>query len=150
MKNYKSFTQKTVVDKTTGEIIEVETMKNFKIQTTVDKFYMTFIDFAAPIFELKQGVDKSVIAKMCCMAEFNTGIVKLTASDRTDICESLNISKQQLTNSIARLKKLSLINGSAGRFIINPQIFWKGDLNSRDIALKNEDIKLVFNFTAEQ
>lgn len=147
MKNVVSTTK---IDYSTGEITEDIQVKNFTVQTTTDKFYMTFIDFAAPLFDLKQGLDKALIAKLCCMAEFNTGIVKLTTQDRSDICKFLGISKQQLTNSLGRIKKLNLLSGSNGNFLINPKIFWKGDMKSRSEALKDNQIKMVFNFTAEK
>lgn len=128
----------------------VHTEKTINKNSSEVGFYMTFIDFAAPIFELKQGLDKAIIAKLCCVAEFNTGTVLLPAQRRTALCESLEISKQQLTNSIGRLKKLNLISGSGGQYLINPLIFWKGDIKTRNAALKNNEIKMVFNFTLEE
>lgn len=141
--------EQTTIDKETGEVLSISTIKEFSVKTTVDSFYMTFIDYASPFLQLKQGSDKTVIAKLCTQAEFNTGVITLAASKRKDLCDELNISNQQLTNSLLRLKKLKLIEGGGGVFKINPLIFWKGDLKSRDELLNTEGFKVTFNFIKE-
>lgn len=149
MKNYKTTNQREIVDRETGEVTQVETEKSFTIQTTADKFYMTFIEYAKPRLKIKYASDHVVLATLCDMAMYNTGVVKITPQDRDVMCEGLELSKQQLTNSIARLKKLDLITGDRGTFTINPQVFWKGDTKTRDSLLKDEGIKITFNIVTK-
>ena len=56
-------------------------------------------------------------------AQFDTGDVYLPTTRRKEICETLKIQPQTLTNCLSSLKKSKLINGEQGVFKINPQIF---------------------------
>lgn len=145
MKKYKNVTQTQKIDPETGQVMLVEVEKNFTIQSSTDKFYMTFIEYLRPYFQIKYVSDQQTLALLCGMAEYNTGVAKLTPIDRDNLCVQLDISKQQLTNSLGRLKKLGLITGERGIFTINPQVFWKGDIKTRDTLLSNEGIKITFN-----
>lgn len=81
---------------------------------------------------------------MCRNAIFNTGKVSLSASDRQDICKLLGISPQTLTNCLTLLKEKKLIDGDKGSYTINPNIYWKGDLKSRNAILNTEEIQVAF------
>lgn len=148
-KNYKRIDQLRVTDIQTGETTFLETQKSFTVQTTADKFYMTFIEYAKPRLKIKYASDHVVLATLCDMAMYNTGIVKITPQDRDEMSRELELSKQQLTNSITRLKKLDLLTGDRGTFTINPQVFWKGDTKTRDSLLKDEGIKITFNIVSK-
>lgn len=141
---------KELVDRTTGEIIQTEIVKSFTKKVNVEQFYMTFIKYIAPIYQLKSDTAKSVLNYMCSHAEFDTGKVKLTAGSRLEICKYIGISATSLTNNLNLLKKLNLISGSKGDFIINPQIFWRGSMDTRDQILKNADIKVTFNIVDKE
>lgn len=148
-KKFKDVVQTQVVDRETGETTYVETQKSYTIQTTVDKFYMTFIEFAKPRLKIKFASDHLVLATLCDMATYNTGVVRITPQDRDEMSVTLELSKQQLTNSLTRLKKLDLITGDRGTFTINPQVFWKGDTKTRESLLKDEGVQIIFNITAK-
>lgn len=145
MKKLIHSTETQMVNTETGEMITIETSKTFSKKTETDKFYMTFIDFAAPLFNLKSDTAKSVLCWMCNKVEYNTGKVHLTTNTRRELCAELEISSNTLTNTLKKLKDLNLISGEKGDFIINPQILWKGDLQTRDSMLKLEEIKVTFD-----
>lgn len=148
-KNVYNTTSTIVVDKETGEISQVETVKKQKIEITSEPFYMVFIDYMAPIFSLKNGTSKSVLSKLCSMAEFNTGKVSLGAADRDQICEELNIKKNVLSMAIKELCDKKLVEGTRGRYVINPQIFWKGDLKTRNAILDAKALQITFEVLPE-
>lgn len=137
--------QREFVDKETGEIIQTTSQRTFTTQIKTENFYMTFIDYIAPLYELKSNSLKSLLTYLCEHAEFNTGKVSLTTAARKVACSYLNISNNTLTNYLKKLKDCNLINGQDGEFIINPQIFWKGDTKSRAQLLEKEEIKITFN-----
>ncbi len=85
---------------------------------------------------------------MCTKAEYNTGRVLLPTSERVRLCELLDISNNSLTNNLALLKKHNLISGERGEFIINPQIHWKGDTQTRDRLLQDSNMKITFSIEA--
>lgn len=112
-----------VVDKETGEIGKVENVKKQKITIESEPFYMVFIDYIAPLFNLSNSTAKSVLAWMCSKATFNTGQISLSPSDRETMMKDLNIKKSALSNILKELKEKNLISGDKGTYIINPQIF---------------------------
>lgn len=133
-----------IVDCDTGEIKVIESQKVFTKKVKNDNFYFTFIDFVAPLFRLRSDSAKNLLVWLCTNAEFNTGVVRLTADDRRQLCETLNMSNNAITNCLKKLKDLNLISGQDGKFTINPQIFWKGEMSVRDKLLQSEDIQIIF------
>ena len=49
-----------------------------------------------------------------------------------------------LIYNFKKLRDLSLITGDKGRFTINPQIFWKGEMKVRNQLLKEEAVQISF------
>lgn len=147
-----TFTTKSINDLIltySSQIKEIENniFKNLSmpmIKIKSEGFYMTFIDYISPLYNLKTDTAKSILSWMCVHAEFNTGIVKLTTSDRKEICTLLSISSNTLTNNITLLKKHKLITGEKGTFHINSEIFWKGDMQTRDKVINSEEFKITF------
>ena len=134
-----------VLDLTTGEVARLETTKRHKITIESDGFYMVFIDYVAPIFKLTNGTAKSVLSWLCCHAQFNTGRVSISQADRKEIMDSLDISKNTLSRSLNELCQKKLLKGERGTYIINPFLFWKGDLKSRNALLDAEEIQISFS-----
>lgn len=149
MEKYQQIIQTQTVDLSTGEIKEYETQKTYTRKVETESFYMTFIDYIAPLFNLKSDAAKNVLNWMCCHAEYNTGKVQLTTNQRDLACAELGMKSNSLSNHLKKLKDLSLISGEKGDFIINPQIFWKGDTITRDKMLKDNEIKIIFKLEKE-
>jgi hypothetical protein len=42
-----------------------------------------------------------------------------------------------------------LISGKGGSYVINPQIFWRGDLLSRNALLDTKEIQITFSINPE-
>lgn len=129
----------------TGEEISTNTSKTFieKVEST-EHFFMTYIDFIAPWFNLKPEIAKNILMWMCQNAEFDTGKVSLTTQKRKDLCKKFDITPQTLSNALTSLKKSHLVHGENGEFQINPQVFWKGSQKSREELLKNKKIIMTF------
>lgn len=142
---YKQVVVKEFVDKETGEIISYESEKSYSKKVEKDKFYMVFIDFIAPFFELKSAKAKDLLVWLCNHAEFNTGKVLLPTEVRNQISKELNVSPGSITNNLKALKDLNLIKGEKGVFEINPKIFWKGDDKARKKFMEEKEIKIKFN-----
>lgn len=135
----------TTWDKETGEQITVS--KTYAIKIKQDEFYMSYIENMSGFFNLKSAIDIKVLTKFCMMAKYNTGKLVLSTAERKEICVLLEISTQQLTNSIYALRKNGLLSGSQGNFIINPAVFWKGTNETRNKLLSSEDglsLNIVF------
>lgn len=137
---------KEIVDKETGEVVSLETSKVIRKKIKEDAFYMTFIDFISPFIDNLKTCDNArrILTWMCSNAEFNTGKVSLTTGTRLKLCKELEISSNTLTNNLKKLKDSNLIKGEKGDFYINPQIFWKGDLNTRRKLLEDSEIQIKF------
>jgi hypothetical protein len=121
--------------------------KSFSTKTTSDAFFMCFIDNMSGLFKITCATDSKVLAKLCSMAEFNTGKVGLTPGNRKLLMEAIiGLSTQNLSHSLGRLKKLGLIAGDKGDYEINPKVFWKGTTDERNKLLKNEGLEISIKF----
>lgn len=149
MEKYQQVIQTQTVDLSTGEIVQCDTTKTYTRKIESESFYMTFIDYIAPLYNLKSDAAKNVLNWMCCHAEYNTGKVQLTTNQRDLACEELGMKSNSLSNHLKKLKDLKLIEGERGDFIINPQIFWKGDTVTRDKMLRDNEIKIIFKLEKE-
>lgn len=132
------------VDRETGDIETIVVSKEYSTKISPDKFYMTFIEYIAPMFKLKSTSARTLLTWLCCHAEYNTGIIRLTTSERNNIVKELGMSNNTITNNLAILKKLKIISGEKGNFQINPQIFWKGDTKTRNELLNDRELKIKF------
>ncbi len=129
---------------------EVETKKVYKIKIKPDdEFYMVYIKYMSPYYDLKYADDIKMLGKLCEWAEFDKGVVYLTSGRRKELIEKLSIHNSNISKSIKRLKELKLIDGSDGEFEINPVIFWKGSKASRMEMMRKELIQVKFSFVLE-
>lgn len=142
--------QREIVDVTTGEVVKVDTQKTFTEKVSPESFYMTFIGYMSPLFNLHSDVARSVLDWMCMRAEYNSGVVDLSASKRQKMCQDLSITSNQVTNNLRKLKELGLITGEKGEFTINPEIFWKGDTKTRQQVLEGKSLKVSFEIVDNQ
>lgn len=135
---------KEVIDRETGEYGKIEIAKKQKIAIDSEPFYMVFVDYVSPFFNLSNITSKNVLVWMCNRAEFNTGKISISSKDRTCMMEELKVKKSAISNAIKELSDKKLISGEKGSYIINPQIFWKGDLLTRNAMLDVKAIQVAF------
>ena len=136
--------QKEIVDINTGELVKVDTQKTFTEKVNSEKFYMTFLDYIAPLYKLRSEVARRILDWMCENAGFNTGTVILSTSERQQMCKDLDLTSNQVTNNLKKLKDLNLITGEKGTFTLNPEIFWKGDAQTRKQVLEGKSLKISY------
>lgn len=146
IKKYKGTMSTTeVVDSATGEIITVENEKTYSFEVNKDEFYMTYIDFIAPFFNLKSAVAKSLMVALCMKSDFNDGRVYLVGDNRAEIAKLASIPETNLSKYLKELVDNNLIAKlSRGTYRINPQIFWKGENKARVEQLKSNEIQVMF------
>ena len=64
---------------------------------------------------------------------------------REEIETNYKMHLEQVLNNIKILKDNKIISGEKGSFILNPQIHWKGDTETRRRLLQNQEIKITFS-----
>lgn len=138
----------TSVNKTTGDIVEDE--KSVTVTTASgDKFFMTFIENMSSFYNISCVTDVKVLAKMCELVEYNTYSIILSPKRRKAIIDDLGINTQTMSNSLNRLKGITLISGDNGEYEINPNIFWKGSTKEREKLLKTKGLEIKIQFRIE-
>lgn len=138
----------TKVDVSSGEYVEIE--KHFSIKVkNAESFFSVFINSIGRLYNLRTVSDYKVIISLCCNAQYNTGVIHLSAELRKSIMENTGLSTQSFSNSIYRLKTLGLIDGGRGSYTINPEIFWIGDRDARMKILKDGDFTIKFSVDGE-
>lgn len=136
--------EKQFVDKTTGEIITQEIKKSWTYKYKPDKFYRVYFDWT-PFENHLTAQAKTLMNYLCTHAEYNTGKVLLPASERNELCNSLQITTSRLSQLFKELINTGAITGERGVFYINPQLFWLGDSLTRDEMLKNGNIEFTIS-----
>lgn len=145
-KHFIQSTTTTVKDKDGNEVITDEKKLHSVILDDTDKFYMVYFNMLRTFYQIKYLKDVLLLFKLCEMANFNTGIVSLSANDRFDLCVFLNVQNSNLSTGLKRLKLLGLIFGDKGRYTINESVFWKGDKEMRKQLLKDRGIDFIIRF----
>lgn len=153
MKGFVSSVTQKVTDENGFERVRTET-KQFVYKSDEEPFYNIFLNYVHWMYDISSAVTLKVLLRLLEDAEFNTGRVQLTAGARTDILSSLGISAQALSRSLRELVQADAISKSysfnkatgeqverKGEYVINPKMFWKGDLKTRK--------KLIVEFRAE-
>lgn len=136
------------VQRSDGSVEIRETVKKIEITTDKDPFYMTFLNFVSWMWDLRGNVSLQVMSRLMQIAEYNSGLVKLTAGEREDMLEEMHISSPAFSRAIAELiskgalAKVTKTNTSTGeirvlkgQYMINPRMFWKGDLSKRQTLM---------------
>ncbi len=110
-----------------------------------ESFYMSYTDHFNVLYQVKPAAAINLLFYLCSIMEYNTNIVSLSAAKRKEICVTLDISNNGITNHLKALKDAKIIHGSSGQFMVNPYLFWKGDSATRQKVLNLETTKEDFN-----
>lgn len=143
MKGFVSSSTRTITDE--NGIVRVRTeSKQFVYKSEEDPFYSVFLSYVKWMFSLSSAVAIKVLLYMLSIAEFNTGRVSLTTGVRSGIMDELGIKPQSLSRAIRELTDNNAVSKDyyidratgeqkfrKGEYVINPQMFWKGDLKKR-------------------
>lgn len=123
--------------------------KKFTVKVRPENFYLTYIDNLSGYFCLTSNTDKIILSYLCAKAEYDTGRAFVDPQERIDACKKFDISIQQFSNSISKLKSLNLLTGKNGFYMINPAVFWKGNSKTRSELLTDNKLAVEFNFELE-
>lgn len=139
-------TEEDRVDITTGEVVSSTTRKVFSTKVDkVDLFFQIYFNQLNGLFGLKES-ELKVIIYLAGIANPLTGGVSLTAGKRKVLIDKLGISTSTLTKAMKALISGDFINGEDGEYLINPQIFWKGSSQDRELAIKTGIFKIIVEF----
>src|SRR5438046_2303698 len=97
------------IDNHTGETKTVK--KSYSVKIKTPRFTMLFVE-DAPIdllLKVKRAVDFKLLLLLCKKAEFNNGIVEMSAPLREEIENKLGIDKSAFSQSKKRLQDLGII-----------------------------------------
>jgi hypothetical protein len=125
------------VDSETGELLEGSHVSVDHVYLTVktdEQFYMVF---ASALKALKglTALDECVLRWSCLKCGLKTNIICFNRIDKENCAAEFEVEVQSVSNSVSRLKKKGVLVGmGCGRYMINPQYFWKGTTNERPNA----------------
>lgn len=146
MARFKNAMSREYINAETGETTRIELTKSFTYKCKEDNFIMIFYEFIRSISDLKSFKAFQVLAEFARYVDWNTGHVILSPGRRREICKVLNITKNNLSTYLKALVKSKLIFGQQSEYTVNPQVFWKGDLDKRREILKNKEFYVEFGF----
>lgn len=156
-KGFIKSTEKTWTDEN-GQIQSSTVEKEFVYKTLEDEFYMIFVNFVKWMYGIKSISAIKLLLKLLEIAQFNTGEVSISSGLRADLISELEISSSMFSKAINELlvnnalfPKIKSItkNGEKinkiikNEYIINPEMFWKGELRKR------KDLRIIFQSKEE-
>jgi hypothetical protein len=118
---------------------------NIKKEKAIQVYYENLM----PFYKIRYNSTINVLWSIMAKLEYDTAMVHLTPSRRLEICNDLDVSNQSISNALFELKKLYVISGNNGDFMINPAIFWYGKKETRISMLLTPSIQERFNFKIE-
>lgn len=148
MPTYESSVTNTIINAQTGEMQEIETKKrmSYRIKDN-DEFYMVFYNCLAGTLNIKSKKTIDLLSELCKHAQFNTGIIEVSTNIRRKVCQDADVNLSNFSKHINVLKNAGLLSDrGGGSYLINPQVFWKGDLKEREKLLKDKNFYIEFGF----
>jgi hypothetical protein len=129
-------------DINTGEVIETKKIVAIK-KITGDSFLQMYTDNLLYFLEIEPASVRKIAGLLFVEARFDQGWVDIGSYVKKHICETLGITLQTFRNGLkVLLDKKILIHKEGDRYYINPDIAWKGSLQSKQRLLEAEAIKL--------
>lgn len=135
------------VDKDTGELVTTVNSKSVTVSVKQDHFYMVYFEQLSSFYKLTSLKEVFILAKLCSMAQWNTGEVIISATTREEIMTEIGIDKAYLSRCITSLCSKELISRiNTNHYLINPNCFWKGSSSSRNDLMRTKKLKLSIEF----
>jgi hypothetical protein len=142
---------KYIVKKSEGTFIDSETgeVKSYTnsielVKEESEPFFLTYSKQIISLYDLPFfNVTTKVFWKLLEYAEFNTGKVFMNVNRRKEVMSICNISKTSYYRAVEELVRAGIITKDADTYIINENMFWKGDRKVRE-ELKGSKLKVSF------
>ena len=142
---------KYIVKKSEGTFIDSETgeVKSYTnsielVKEESEPFFLTYSKQIISLYDLPFfNVTTKVFWKLLEYAEFNTGKVFMNVNRRKEVMSICNISKTSYYRAVEELVRAGIITKDADTYVINENMFWKGDRKARE-ELKGSKLKVSF------
>lgn len=139
-----------VLDADTGELVPTVTSKSVTVSVKQDQFYMVYFEQLSSFYKLTSLKEVFILAKLCSMAQWNTGEVIISATTREAIMSEIGIDKAYLSRCISSLCSKELMSRiNTNHYLINPNCFWKGSSATRNDLMRTKKLNLSINFELE-
>lgn len=133
----------TFADPETGEIASYTNSVEL-VKEETEPFFLTYSRQIISLYDLPFfNVTTKVFWKLLEYAEFNTGKVFMNVNRRKEVMSVCSISKTSYYRAVKELVKAGIITKDADTYIINEDMFWKGDRRARE-EVKKAKLKLSF------
>lgn len=137
-KYYESLERK--LDHLSGEVIESKSIVKRKVEA--EKFIKVYLEDLSAVLGLTSQTEFKVLYKLWELSEWGTNEILIYKEVKERIGADVGKSISGISNSIATLTKKGLLkNVSRMKYILNPNLFFKGD----DIQ-KGKVLKVYFEY----
>lgn len=123
------------VDPETGEV-RPRLRVDFTSKADTQFFTMLLVPLDERWFHIKHTKDFHVFGKLCELAEYGTGRILLSGTQRLEVMQACGMTSSHLSNSLRRLAAAGVIATRRGEATLNPHVAWKGTGVSRRAALE--------------
>lgn len=142
--------ESTVVDQTTGEIIEQTKAVVYTVENE-PAYVKMYLNDLSKLLDLPKAHTDLLYILMTMMDYEN--IVTLSPRKRDRICQQLNITKQSLANNLHKLAKVDAVRSvGRGEYQLNPELFAKGswaDIKNLQLSYRKR-LKMTVEYDGDE
>jgi len=128
----------TTVD-STGNVSYQVTEKEYVHRSEEEPFFQVYVNYIGWMYGIHGGAPQAVLLYFMENADYNTGIVHFTSKSRKRLLSLTGLSRTGLYKALKHLEKMKAIapikdyddDNAGGEYMINPQMFWKGEKDLR-------------------
>ena len=137
------------VDPKTGYISDYSEKKEV-VKVETEPFFLTYSKQIIALYSSNiLNATTKVLYKLLEFSEWNTGKVYMTAGRTEEIMQICGLSKSSYYRAIDELLNIGLISKEKGCYIIQENMFWKGDRAMRDQVIRAK-MKVSFSPVFEE
>lgn len=123
-----------------GEVLDVQTKRHKIVVHSQKEYFATYSSFIGVLKDLS-GAAHKVITYMIMYAPINDPSYSMNNTTRERMCAELGIKDVTVKKALKELVEKGVLlkpnlHKRSGFYTINPNYFWKGDMNGRNKAMK--------------
>lgn len=127
-------------------------LKEFKSYGTVsdDEFFCMFSCGSNALYKLQSVIAIKLVLMLCCSLKSNSAILHVSNRLRGELGVNLGISQKKLDEAFELLEEHNIIYRKNGNIKLNPIMFWKGNIKSRNYTILEDMEELIENNKSEE
>lgn len=115
-----------------------------------DEFFYMFTCGSSILYKITSALTIKLVIKLCCSLKNNSNILDMSSTSTKMLGAELGFSDNQLIKALKLLEDLNIIYRKNENIKLNPAMFWRGDIKSRNYTIMDDIEELMVNNKLEE